>query len=130
MANIVDVSKKYVIANQFQGKAYMSRYNVTEERLAGGFDINYCISSLTEGKPIVLQIKGIWKYNGVEYHSTSGGHFLVIIGYDDCGFYVLDPGKRANNDRVIPYLAFNYIDIPSYRIISGSDVYYRTNTLQ
>ena len=30
---------------------------------------------------------------------TTVGHFIVIRGYDDGGFYVNDPNRRSNSGR-------------------------------
>ena len=51
-------------------------------------------SAIDAGHPIILQIYGHWEEGGIVYHNNYGGHFLVVRGYCDEGFYVLDPGNK------------------------------------
>ena len=66
-------------------------------------------AELNAGHPPIVHIRGEWG----SYHTSSNGHFLTIYSYDDNGFYVMDPGKRANH--YIPYSAW----------ASAGDLYYR-----
>lgn len=74
---------------------------------------NLVKSYIAQGTPVILHIKGEWIYNGMTYHGSLYNHYLLIMGYDDKGFYVMDPGNQGISDvydhserHVIPYEAF------------------------
>lgn len=58
-------------------------------------DKNVMINALNDGKPIIL-IMG-------EGDFTSSGHFIVVTGYSDDGFTVLDPNSKERSDRAWTY---------------------------
>lgn len=120
------ISWNYVTANSFQGPAFLSVYGLTQT-YSNTFNIQYCVDAITVGKPVIIQIRGGWVYHGTVYHGTANGHFLVLCGYDSSGFYVKDPGRRANN--LIPFDAFQYVKLESMRVINGDNVYYSVNTV-
>lgn len=91
----------------------------------GSFDQTKVVASLDNGSPCIFVIYGSWKYGGTVYHrgvaegaNSNTTHFIIIIGYDDNGFYVLDP---ANRNRIkIPYKAFETANITSWRLIGDT----------
>ena len=111
--SISNVSASYVGANcMMDGQ----RFCVDNLMTVTG-DIIYSQSSIMSeirnGNPVVLHIRGTWSYGGRVLHRSSGGHFLVIMGYDSKGFFFYDPGMRANtavqgNGTSIPYEAFTH----------------------
>lgn len=145
--NICNISKTYVKNNAFDSNTFLSDNGLTQ-KWNEPFNLSTITDYLTCGYPVILHIEGIWEYeetvnreiDGVlrqekvqrQYHTTTNGHFLVIIGFDDQGLYVYDPGKSANNQRVIPYNAFKYVDGKYIRpIIPNSSEYrptYKINT--
>lgn len=75
------------------------------------FDINTIRFYIDKGMPLIFHIRGKWIYNGTVYHKTDNGHFLTIIGYDEKGLYVYDPGSNANTKNgPIPYEAFPHVN--------------------
>lgn len=130
---IQDISKKYVKDNSFQTAQFLKDNNLSERRQK--FSVTNICDALIEGKPCVIHISGKWTYNGRVYHSSTRGHFLVIIGFDDNGFYVMDPGSSSNTQSgPIPYAAFSHVDIKTVRPISNNDnsfiPYYKVNTFK
>lgn len=73
------------------------------------------IEEINANRPVIIHISGHWKsaLDGKVLHSSSNGHFLVGIGYDESGLYVYDPGKRSNYH--IAYTDWSHV----------SDLYYR-----
>lgn len=133
--SITNISRDYVNNNnKLEGGLFVSHYGM---RRSGqeSFDIAEIVAQITAGKPVMLHISGYWNYGGITYHDTTNGHFLVIMGYDDDGFYFYDPGSKDNtfNKGAIPYDAFNYVSglystyfeprQPNY------SVYYKENTI-
>lgn len=120
--NIVSISKKYVTNNNFRGIDFLSSVGLAETVRDAAYSASSVIGYLTEGLPVMLHISGKWTYNGVTYHSSSNGHFLVIMGFDDKGFYVYDPGSNKNTTNgPIPYAAFSYVGGKSIRVITRQD---------
>ncbi len=103
---------------QFVHGTFLSTYGLTQE-LRKPWDIDAVRKELKAGYPVVFHIRNIWSYNGVVYHGTENGHFLVIMGYTSTGFYFYDPGRRGNTypAKVIPYEAFDYVDDKYYTTI-------------
>lgn len=86
------------------------------------------ISSITQGNPVVVQIKGKWK----DYHTSPNTHYFLIIGYDDVGFYVADPGSKNNTKNgPIPYSDFAQCPIVDIDYLSkpGAMPQYKINTI-
>ena len=50
------------------------------------------ISEIDSGNPVILSFKG----NAGALGNHPNGHYIVIMGYDEHGFYVYDPGDRYN----------------------------------
>ncbi len=98
--------------NSFATSHFMATYNMTYYSSSYiPFDIDKCRSYIDMGMPLIFHIKGKWEYNGQVYHKSNNGHFLVIMGYDNNGLYVYDPGSTYNTKNgPIPYEAFNYVD--------------------
>jgi hypothetical protein len=117
-AEIEQISRTYVDASgNFQTNKFLSDHGLTSTSGNLAFSPTGIINEINNSRPVVLHIRGQWTYNGTTYHGTSNGHFLTIIGYDDKGFYVADPGSSSNtNNGPIPYEAFGNV----------SDLYYRT----
>ena len=141
------ISKNFVtIVNGtplLQTAEVLKTYGMAEKRNSG-FDAEDVISCLISGNPVILYIKGLWvDSQGVTRHGTSNGHFLVIVGYDDRGFYLYDPGRRNNTFTkdasgnlqpvCIPYDDFKRVTILEYRTLSSTNPsftpYYRINTI-
>lgn len=105
-------NKSMYNGNEFNTWLFMKTYNM--EYLTSSFvtfDIDKCRDYIDKGMPIVLHIKGRWEYNGTVYHKSENGHFLIIMGYDNNGLYVYDPGSTNNTTNgPIPYEAFNYVN--------------------
>ncbi len=78
------------------------------------------IDSLYMGDPVLLHIRGYWEYGGDVLHKSSNGHFLIAVGADEDGLYVLDPGRRANNAKCIPWEAWNSVNDLYYKIYHAS----------
>lgn len=64
------------------GKSYESAYTGPEK----------IISEIDAGNPVILSYKG----NAGALGNHPKGHYIVIMGYDEYGFYVYDPGDRYN----------------------------------
>jgi len=136
--NVPAICLNYVKDNLFQTSDFMQDYNLTAGTTGFGntpFSEDLIIKQITEGKPIILYLEGKWEYNGKCYHGSSNGHFLLIVGYDENGFYVYDPGSRSNTQSgCIPYDAFNYLSIKFLRTVepkpgSAYTITYKINTL-
>lgn len=88
------------------------------------------VNLITEGKPVVIYIKGLWEYDGTVYHKSENSHYLVIMGYDETGFYVFDPGSNKNTTSgPIPYEAFEVAPCLEIASSKGGGVYYKINTI-
>jgi len=61
------------------------------------FDFDTFRNEIKKGLPMIIHIRGTWVYNGVTYHRSSNGHFLVGMGYNSEGVYVYDPGTKNNS---------------------------------
>lgn len=130
--SIRGVSKQYVNGNLFRTADFLQDCGMThkQENYSETSIVNY----LTQGTPVILHISGRWEYNGKIYHKSQNGHFLVIMGYDDEGFYVYDPGSRSNtNGGAIPYEAFLHVNGKYIRPVFTTDTsfipYYMVNTI-
>lgn len=89
--NIESAIKKYSAGSAgIYGNAMINAYggNASQTSYSGPEQI---ISEIDDGKPVILSLRG---YNS--FHHTSGGHYVVIMGYDEEGFYMYDPGNRGN----------------------------------
>lgn len=89
--DIAGAIKKFGAGSQgIYGSAMISAYGGSS-RMSGYGGPEQIISQIDAGKPVILSLRG---YNS--FHHTSGGHYVVIMGYDEEGFYLYDPGSRAN----------------------------------
>lgn len=131
------ISLNYVKNNLFQTPDFLDDFSLTYGTTGSGnaaFSSDTIVQQITEGKPVVLYIEGRWTYNNKVYHASDNGHFLLIVGYDETGFYVYDPGSRSNTENgSIPYEAFNSISIRSIRTVdpkpdTAYTVNYKVNT--
>ena len=87
------------------------------------------VNAIDSGIPVIVEIKGQWNDSvGYVYHSGSSEHWIVIRGYTEHGLLVYDPGKTANNNRVIPYKDWERVTIKSLWTASPQDAYMETFT--
>ena len=135
----------YVEVDQFHWLDYCLDHDIypflfstegASDHFQGPFLPNLVIEFISRGNPVVLHITGVWEYNGIKYHNSLYNHFLLIIGYDEKGFYVLDPGNSNISDfsTVIPYEAFEGVSCKWIRAIETEDGYdftdcFKINTL-
>lgn len=119
--DVKNISSNYVHDNLFDSNSFLAAMELTQH-WNESFSVEAVTSYLTQGYPVIFYLNGLWEYeeniavetDGIiynttvthQYHTGSRDHFMVIIGYDEKGFYVLDPGKKANNSSAIPYAAF------------------------
>lgn len=50
------------------------------------------IGEINQGRPVAVG----WLHYGPPSAPTGGGHWSVVVGYDDTGFYMHDPNGDAN----------------------------------
>lgn len=135
---IRDVINLYVDSNRnlhygtllsAKGLSYVGQAQIKAKYPAAS-RIEQIVNLITEGKPVVMNLKGFWTYNGVTYHGTSNSHYLVIMGYDETGFYVYDPGNKTNTESgPIPYEAFNCVPGFGMATSDGGNAFYKINTI-
>lgn len=120
--DVREASRKYVTGNQFSCGDFFASigipYTHANIYISNGDKFKEIVKSHVDaGKPVFIHIKGVWTSpdGSRTYHGTSGGHFLLAIGYDDNACYLADPGKRANYQNPIPWDHWT----------SVSDFYYR-----
>ncbi len=79
-------------------------------------------NAIDSGFPVIIEIKGQWNDSaGYVYHAGSSTHWIVIKGYTEHGLLVYDPGKTANNSRVIPFKDWERVTIRSLWTASPQD---------
>lgn len=89
--DIESAIKKYSAGSQgIYGNAMINAYGGTSSQSSYGGP-EQIISQIDAGKPVILSLRG-----QNSFHHTNGGHYLVIMGYDEEGFYMYDPGSREN----------------------------------
>ena len=104
------------VGDNFNGTAFTSHYGLNYGTTTG-FNVDTARSYIDKGMPLMMRLQGYWNYGGVTYHSTSNTHFIVIMGYDDNGFYVYDPGSSNNTSGgAIPYEAFYAVNGKQLRV--------------
>lgn len=119
IAQVAQTSRYYTGSN-FVRANFLADYQMNSSQdYNHSFDVNAIREEIKKGHPVVFHIRGIWNYNGKNYHGTTNGHFLVIMGYDQQGFYFYDPGKKSNVGVPIPYDAFDHVSDKYYRIPLG-----------
>lgn len=71
----------------------------------GDFSMASIIQHLSSGNLIIVQIRGGWiSETGRTLHGGNSTHYFVVMGYDDTGLYIYDPGNAGNtNGRPISY---------------------------
>ncbi|MDE6627709.1 MAG: C39 family peptidase [Lachnospiraceae bacterium] len=111
--SITNVSSSYVGINCMMDGQRFCLDNLMTATGDSPYSQASIMSEIRNGNPVVLHIRGTWSYGGRVLHRSSGGHFLVVMGYDSKGFFFYDPGMRANtavkgNGTSIPYAAFTY----------------------
>lgn len=108
VSSIAQNTSMYV-GDAFNGTEFYSKYGLRSDGNQS-FNIDTIRAYIDKGMPVIFHIRGYWNFNGVTYHKTQNGHFLVIMGYDNDGFYVYDPGSNNNTQNgPIPYAAFYYV---------------------
>lgn len=108
--NVPLVCENYVNSvGDFERSTFTSAYHFSEKENYT-YNADTIRSELAEGAPVVMYMYGKWEYNGITYKkSENTGHFIVIMGYDDNGFYVYDPANENTTENgPIPYEAFRY----------------------
>lgn len=111
-------NSRYYEGNLFNSSVLLDEYGLSQQRYSG-YDPNSIRDAIDQGCPVIMQIEGYFSF-----HSTSNTHFFVIMGYNDDGFMIYDPGSSNNSynvkGTVISYEAFTNGpgDILDYRIIS------------
>lgn len=109
---------RYYSGNSFLSGPFMSDYGLGQT-IHSGYSQQGIQDAIDMGYPVILHIQGSFSF-----HPKNSGHFLVIMGYNDDGFMLYDPGKNANSycvtGNVIPYRAFSNGPgrIPEYRVIT------------
>lgn len=120
--DIRKISKKYVKGNSFQTWLFLADSNMGRNMVTNNKTINIedVVSHITSGHPVVVNIKGKWiGKDGRVYHKTTNQHYFVIVGYDEVGFYLYDPGSKANTyGEPIPYAEWGKIKIPHYDLMT------------
>ncbi len=105
--DIGTIVSKYVSGDSFQPGSFLPDCGL-KELYRGSYDMSRIRGYIKAGLPVILHISG-----KSSYHKSSNGHFLVIMGYNKNGFYVYDPGSRANT---FTYEKRNYI---SYDVLNA-----------
>ena len=120
--DIKKISKKYVVGTSFQTSQFLLDSDMSRKIVSPTNKINMeeIVANITSGNPVVVNIKGQWiGKDGRVYHKSTNQHFFVIVGYDEVGFYLYDPGSKANTyGEPIPYDEWEKITIPRYDLMS------------
>lgn len=135
--NVQEICANYVNSNnQFEHGRFRTDYNLPGSRAGKTYNAENMKACLASGSPLVLFINGHWEYGGRVYHRSSQTHYILIVGYDNVGFYVYDPGGKSGQDNTnngpIPYNAFYDLSVKSYisfDVTQNMPVHYLFNTL-
>lgn len=77
---------------------------------SGALSIQKMVDHLNTGNPIIIYVSNTWLSSNGDTYYSGNGHYLVICGYDDIGFYVQDPGgqrgRTNTQERVLEYASF------------------------
>lgn len=114
--NSIAKTQKYFSGGAFKSDTFLNDLGLSRTGYTSGFNANTVINGINNGSPTVLKINGQWNYKGKNYHG-NGDHFVVIAGYDETGFYIMDPYNSNNNNAPIPYEAFGYVNIKAYSVV-------------
>lgn len=135
----IDIEAVCATSSYYSGAAFRTQAFCADNNMsttgAIAFNAETIRQQLTQGNPVLFHLSGVWSYNGTTYHNSASGHFLLIIGYDDNGFFLCDPGSKANTIRTtsVPIAAFNRADDAHIRFITynnGSFIPdYKVNTI-
>ncbi len=96
----------------FHGQSYcMNQFGFRATKYTGSQYGRTISEEIAAGHPVILYLhknnKGLWKSKTTDYtyhRATGHGHFMVITSIDCNGnVTVADPGKRANNTKIIPW---------------------------
>lgn len=120
--DIKKISEKYVEGDLFQTSTFLTDYGMTRDS-ESGFNTSNIVAHITSGNPVIIKIEGKWiGTDNRILHSSSNQHFLVIVGYDANGFYLYDPGSRANTTTgVVLYSDFKKVTIKQSHFITSTD---------
>lgn len=117
--NVAQICQDYVIGRQFQSGAFCRDYDMAMGEKKYNFPIAYVEGQLRQGHPILLHIHGLWvSAEGQLLHSGGGGddgngsdHYILITGFCEEGFYVMDPASVDNTyHRIISVDSFRNAD--------------------
>ena len=122
--NINAVSGSFVTdKGLFDTPSFLSYTGLTRELNTSSWNETEIRDSINQGCPVVMKINGHWNYEGHDYHNSDSDHFLVVSGYDQNGFCLLDPASDYNSKNLIPYEAFENVDIQSWsKVGTGPNV--------
>ncbi len=117
---------------QFEWGRFMKDYGLNNHYEKLGYNEGEIKTTLCRGTPVILYYKGRWEHNGIVYHrDASSYHYIVIMGFDDKGFYVYDPAnKRVTENGPIPYGAFYSVadkNFYKFDVPESCTVYFLTN---
>ena len=122
--SVTDVSKYVASNSQLQTSTVLAKYGLKQSgNIASNFT-DGVISEINAGRLPIVHIQGKWTSSSGEvlhnWNGTgTGGHFLTIYGYDETGFLVADPGKRAN--KHIDYEDWGTVNQLYYRSVTKAD---------
>lgn len=118
--NVAAICQSYVNASrQFEYGRFCNDYDIISGSKMTSFNVSYVEGQLRQGHPVLLHIFGLWKTkDGIVLHSGNGGdngtgsdHYMLITGFCDSGFFMMDPASYENTyNRIIPVDAFRYAD--------------------
>lgn len=98
-------NSKYYSGNAFNSNAFVGDFGISQTKHSG-YSVSAIRNAIDAGHPAILEINGVFSF-----HNRNSSHFMVIMGYNDNGFMVYDPGSYGNTycntGRVIPYTAFS-----------------------
>lgn len=120
---IYSLSEKYVGNDaMFQTSTFLNDFGMQQSDNINGYSnfVKGVQENINASQPVLVHIRGYWANSdtGDVYHSSTNGHFLVAVGYDEEGVYVNDPGSQANTNSKIPWEEWANV----------SDLYYREVT--
>lgn len=123
----------YVIGQSFYYGKFCEDMGMT--RMGCAKSTSEIVSHITQGHPVVIGIKGFWyASNGRTLHNTDSTHYFLVIGYDNNGFYLADPGSR-NNTKNGPITYSDFSKAPIFFIealapAKGQSPKYKYNSIR
>lgn len=122
----------YVDGQSFQTWKFCQDFGINLQN--GTKSTTDIVAQITKGNIVEIGIKGQWKgIAGRQLHNSSSEHHFIIVGYDDTGFYLADPGSQGNTVNVVSYADFAKAPIFEVRYLSsskGNPPHYLINTLK